>query len=516
MLLLLKTTLRLLMNLKRLASASPATCLVAGAFLIACTVAGCDFLDPTEVENPRATEEELLANDNPTAALLPGLRAQFARALNAVVVTVAFGSDSYSINGTGVGGSDLDFPRDITPQTNAVSSTGTLGAYWNLQELRAFADYLLNEIAPVDENATDDLLAEAHYYRGMAFLMQGENFVALPTEEDGEPLPAAGLLERALADFSRATELGLPEDLNLRTVAALARTHRALGNRAKTVQFANDALAEGGDGFLEVQEYDKVLLDTDIGNEMQDFLIDRSIQEAQPLPRLDFLDPKYLRDESAIPVAKAEEMYLLLAEAALADGDLASARDLMIDVIELAETRPVVPFDDSDERLDNDLNPRPRSAEIVVRADADSPFEADLVFTRPGEIATPTISGTSVTADEVNAAADQTSLLRLLYRLRQEILFLEGRRLHDLGIRLPMMEREIDTNPNVEPGDFGTTVFVPDYVPPANEIDLYTPLELYDEDGNLLTTEVTILHDMNRILATERGTVLEAPLLPTP
>ena len=483
---------------------------------LALVLPGCDFLDPTDVENPQTTEEELLGSDEPTAALLPGVRVQFARALNAVVAAVAFGSDNYSINGTGVGGSDLDYPRDITSQTNAVSSTGDLGAYWNLQELRAFADYLLNEIAPNDDNASDDLLSEAHYYRGMAFLMQGENFVALPTAPDGEPVPAAELLGLAAADFNRALELGAAGELRLRALAALARTHRALGNADETVQFASDALAEGGGEFLEEQEYEKVLLGSDIGNVIQDFLIDRSIQEAQPLPRLDFLDPKYLNDESPVAVAKAEEMYLLLAEAALADGDLATARAQMKETIALAGTRRVVPYDDGDERLDNDLNPRPRSAEIVVRADADSPYEEGLVFTRPGEISTPTVSGTSVSAGEVDAAADRTSLLRLLYRLRQEILFLEGRRLHDLGIRLPMMEREIDTNPNIEAGDFGTTVVVPDYVPAENEIDLYTPLELYDDDGNLLATEVTILHDMNRLLATERGTVLEAPLLPSP
>ncbi|MGI9174911.1 MAG: hypothetical protein ACR2GR_06300, partial [Rhodothermales bacterium] len=147
---------------------------------LALVLPGCDFLDPTDVENPQTTEEELLSSDEPTAALLPGVRVQFARALNAVVAAVAFGSDNYSINGTGVGGSDLDYPRDITSQTNAISSAGDLGAYWNLQELRAFADYLLNEIAPNDDDASDDQLSEAHYYRGMAFLMQGENFVALP------------------------------------------------------------------------------------------------------------------------------------------------------------------------------------------------------------------------------------------------------------------------------------------------------------------------------------------------
>ena len=500
--------------------ALPRTGLLASLFallFLLAAMAGCDFLDPTNVENPRTTGDELLGAEAATEALLPGVRARFAEALNGVVTATAFASDNYSINGTGVGGRDLDFPRNISPQTAVISSAGAgFGVYWSLQELRALADFVLDEIAPTDEDATDELLAEAHYYRGMAFLMQGENFVAVPTEEDAEPTPASGLLALAAEDFNQALTLsGGSSEVYNRTLAALARTHRALGNAAETAQFATDALEAAGDAFLYAQEYD----DTSIDNAMQNFLVDRSIQEAQPLPRLDFLDPKYLTDASAIPAAKAEEMYLLLAEVALAGDDLGTARSQMTEAIELAATRPTAPFDDGDERLDNALNIRPRSAEIVVRADADAPFEEGLVLTRPGEIVTPIVSGTSVTADEVNAAPDQTSLLRLLYLLRQEILFLEGRRLHDLGIRLPMMERQIDTNPNIDAGDFGTTSIVPGYIPPGNELDLYTPLDLYEGDGEnatLVATEVTILHDMNRILATERGTVLEAPLLPTP
>ena len=55
---------------------------------------------------------------------------------------------------------------------------------------------------------------------------------------------------------------------------------------------------------------------------------------------------------------------------------------------------------------------------------------------------------------------------------------------------------------------------VPAYIPPSNELDLYSPLVLYDGDENLLATEVTIMHDMNRILAAQRGLVVSNPLLP--
>ena len=207
-------------------------------------------------------------------------------------------------------------------------------------------------------------------------------------------------------------------------------------------------------------------------------------------------------------------MLLILAEVDLANSDFANARQRMIAVINLAASRPTGTFDDGDPRLDNDLNIRPRSAAIMVQDDADSPFRAGLVLERPGVIVTPTISATSVSADDVNAAADGAALIRLFYLLRQEILFLEGRRMHDLGIRYPMMLREIDTNPNINDGDFGTRVVVPDYIPASNEMDLYSPLVLYDGDANLIATEVTIMHDMNKILAEQRGLVVSNPLLP--
>lgn len=71
----------------------------------------------------------------------------------------------------------------------------------------------------------------------------------------------------------------------------------------------------------------------------------------------------------------------------------------------------------------------------------------------------------------------------------------------DLGIRLPIMLREVDANPSITPGDPGTEVVVPSWIPPENDLDLYSPTSPYDENENLATTEVTMRVDMNRILA---------------
>jgi len=489
---------------------APTLRFVLGSLLmLSVIVGGCEFLDPATVENPRTTDEDLAQAEEPTKALLPGLRAQFARALGATVTVTEFTSDNFSINGTGLGGDDLDFPSTITPNVAVIDATAQDGIYWNLQELRALADFILEEIAPNDDNATDIQLAEAHYYRGMAYLMQGENFVALPTEQDGTPVAAGELLQRAVTELGEARTLAGGDVIATHAAAALARAHRALGNASEAQSFAETTLSEGGADFLQLQRYDAENLD----NGPQDYLVQRSLQEMQPLPRLDFLDPKYTTEESGIPVAKAEEMHLILAEIALADGDPETARTEMVNAIDAASARPTATFSDSDPRFDNDLNTRPDTSVIEIAFEPNAPFITGLVLNRPGDVTIPTISGTHVTAAQVNSASGD-ELVRLLYLLRQEILLLEGRRMHDLGIRLPMMLREIDTNPNISQGDVGTEVSVPGYIPSGNEMDRYSPVTLYDDNGNLVENQITILHDMNRVLAEQRGLVIENPQLP--
>jgi tetratricopeptide (TPR) repeat protein len=476
----------------------PALILAAG---LAAVAAGCDFLDPTDVENPRTTAEDLAQAAEPVRALLPGARAQFARMLSAQVVISEVVSDNYAIHGTGLD-SQYDEPRGITPDLVNFTSAAQ-GIYWNTQELRALTDFILDDIAPGDATATPAQLAELRYYRAMAYLFQGENFTHAPTERDGAARPASELLERAVAEFEASLSASGSGAFALPARAGLARAHRLLGNAGGATQAAQQALA--GDPFLLFQqEYDA----TSITNGPNNFLVIRAIKEMQPLPRLDFLDPKYIRRESPIAVAKAEEMHLILAEAALAAGSLEAGKAHLADAIRLAGQRAVEVWADDDQRLNDDLTPRPRSAEILVRADPDSPFRAGLVLDRPGvENPVPVVSATSLDADSVQALTGADEIWHAFHLARQEIMFLEGRRMSDLGIRLPMMRREIDVNPSISMGSPGTTVVVPDYIPPLNQMDLFDPSSPYTQQGNdwiLNTTEVTIRFDLNRILTQNR------------
>lgn len=463
-----------------------------GSLLVAVpVVAGCDFLDPTQVENPRTTADDLAAAENPTRSLLPGVRAQMARLVSSGAVVGEVVSDNYSIHGTGLVKA-WDTPSTISPSVMDSQGTAT-GLYWNAQELQALASFVLDDIAPNDATATAADIAEAHYYRGMAYLYLGENFSVAPVEEDGAPVSADALLDLAIADLGQAATFGTAAD------AALARAYRWKGDAVNAAAAANNVLV-ADDSFLFLQEYDA----TSISNTPHAFLVLRALQEMQPLPRLDFLDPKYLERTQGITVAKAEEMHLILAEIALVNDDLLAAQGALRDAIELAQSRSVTSFDDGDPRLNADLSIRPRDASIEIRADPSSPYRGGLVLTRPGTVDQPTLSGSSLDADSVAALATADELWHAFHLARQEILFLEGRRMADLGIRLPMMLTEIDANPSIAMGDAGTTVVVPAYLPPEDEMDLFTPASPYDADENLATTQVTILHDVNAILATNR------------
>ena len=213
-------------------------------------------------------------------------------------------------------------------------------------------------------------------------------------------------------------------------------------------------------------------------------------------------------------MVKAEEMHLILAEAAMSDGQWETGRNHLAGAIELARSRSVdTDVPDDDPRANADLSIRPRDSEIEVRADENSPFRSGLVLDRPGPIDVPTVSSSSLDADSIEAIdpGDEDALLHALHLARQEILFLEGRRMSDLGIRLPIMLREIDANPDIDVGDPGTETIIPAYIPDRDDMDLFAPQSPYTgtslddpEDITLVQTEITIRWDMNRILAENR------------
>ncbi len=65
----------------------------------------------------------------------------------------------------------------------------------------------------------------------------------------------------------------------------------------------------------------------------------------------------------------------------------------------------------------------------------------------------------------------------------------------DLGIRLPVMQREIDTNTRLNPGDPGTVAQVPAYIPADDGLDSFT----ISGDNTIIAVDINLVLADNRV-----------------
>lgn len=460
----------------------------AGFLLSALALTGCDWVDITKVENPVTTQDDLDASlaeglVNPTAAFLHGTKDRFADATENVAYFMDVVSDNYNNVSTYVSPA-ADMPEYIRPNDLTLNDNPPFprSPYWSVQELRAQADFTIEEIYPEDANASAGQLAELYFYRGMANLMGGENFTAMPVEEDSPAIASADLIDMAIADLELATETDPSGALATRVQIALARAWRAAGD-PDAAQTAALAAISGSSDFLFSAEYDE-------NNTSWPYylLVGRYQQDLQPLPRLDFLDPKYIKKEDPIPAIKMEEAYLILAEVELSRGNGTAAADYLAQAITLANNRETEDF------VDNDGN-KVLPPDTEIKFDPDSEPVSGLIADRSGVIDVPQVSASHLDPDAVAVMSDLEEIFYTLYLARQEIFCMEGRRMADLGIKLPMSQREIEQNDRIHFGDPGTEVVVPAYIPAGDGMDAYE----VGEDG-----VVTIQYDMNKVIQENR------------
>ncbi len=453
--------------------------------LLVVSMAACDLVDPSKVDNPAITSDNLLENPvGGTTSLVTGMRRYFSNTIGISSFIGDLVSDNLD-NRTSFYDNTLSFPRTIT------GNSFTYGAmYENALQLNALADFGISSILPGDIFASNDQKAEIYFYKGMALLILGEGFTSFPITEKGPAVTAQQSLQSANDQFQTAFNLTTQSAMKANCRMARARTFRMLGDKANAAAEANAALALGGSTYSFTAQFDPAQLTSTTYAAM----VGRSTNDIQTLPRLDFLDPKYNTNGTPIPVLKSEEGYLILAEVALANGDLAGAKSNMKSAITAARARSTTTYNDKDTRPGH-----PNDAALVVKSDANEPAIAGLIQKRGGAsiVTVYQTSGTSVTTTTIDTLSSVYSHFRTLYLLRQEIFFLEGRRMVDLGIRLPVTQRQIDGNPHITPGSPGTIVIVPDYIPANDEMRRFTTAG----------TTVTILWDMNKVLAANRSVV---------
>ena len=458
---------------------------------LAVIIAGaCSSFHPTDVKNPNLTDQQFLNTPAAGAAWLRGTQRQFLITLNSVVQNAELVSDNYFNNYT-TNNQQFDAPNIlyIDPEVTSIQNA--------IARLRYMGTFGLDSVFPRDPLVTVNDKAEMLYYRGVASLWAGEMYVGLPAVANGEVVDWQTHLASAITDFQQARTLSTDVAAKNSYTLAIARANYRLGNKTVAVSEAT-ALLAANPTFIRNATFDAV---NGPSNSMQGVLTS-SVNNFQPLPRLDFLDPKYPNRgttvQSPIAFAKAEEAHLIIAEGLLADNNLVAAKDRLNQLLTLVKSRTV-------ETVDSRLQLRgraggkvnyPNTADSKVSFAPGAPLLDGFVLARTATTSVPTVSGTSVTAAQIAAAATLDDGMYLLYLMRQEIFIAEGRRMADLGIRMPVAQTEIIANGNTKDGAAYTLAVIPSFIPTAFGMDGFT----YDA-----TAKTAIMKfDMNRVLVANK------------
>ena len=462
--------------------------------LLAMLLTACDLVSPDKVINPNVDESAFLNSDNPMQTWVNGTEKELALHMSDFVQLMEILSDNYYKNYTR-SSKVFDVPQLLYTDADVTMLQRHVGS------LREMADYGLTTVAQADRTVTQEQRFKLLCVKAYSFVLAGDFFRALPVQNGGELVEWREQMLQAMQVLDQALPLAQNDDDRAFVHTLSARAAHRIGDRALAVSHARQALE------LAPQLLRQVQFDSKNG-------VLNSAQEAiwsfwfQPLPRLDFLDPKYYQlastDQCPITLAKAEENYLILAEAALAEGDLAGARTRLTELLALVQSRPVQAGvnDQLEGRYNGGLRKFPNDPAYRVQASPGDSLRSGLIVDRrpPHLITVSPISGTSVTPAMILGLTDHDSALELVYLMRQEIFFAEGRRPADLGIRMPVCEVEA-----AHAGNSAAYVeaWIPSFIPLDGGLDDFT----VDDQART----VTITHNMNRVIVDNARTADVAP-----
>ncbi|PVH26067.1 tetratricopeptide repeat protein [Sphingobacterium corticibacter] len=453
-----------------------------------------------EVENPYVTEDRFIDGQQSLPTWLNGVRRQTSLTVGTVVEFTELVSDNYFNNYTQ---SSKVFDN---PEINHFDRDVT-NIQANIQKLLEMSEFGLTKFTFSDSPADQQIRAELLFSKAYAHILGAELYVGLPTTVLGEVKSPVELRTLAIALLNEAATLySTAADKDACTLL-IARCHYGLGNMTEATNFANQIVATP----LLLRQV-KYGTQNGPSNNFQSAIFSNTTNWFAPLPRLDFLDPKYFHqtsnifdDEKPIAIAKAEEAYLILAEAQAVQNNLTAVKQTLKDLLSnTVSKRPVTQLNDkTDTRNGGNRTDYPITA-VQVKFDAQSPAMSGFVLDRAnGTIPAYSVSGTHITNTEIDAIQTQDEALYLIYLLRQEIFIAEGRRMTDLGIRFPVSEREQLNNRNVS--EQHIKAIIPDFIPKNRGLDDFT----YDRAN----ATVTMAYDMNKVLVQHKASPYVMPFI---
>jgi len=462
-----------------------------------CLISSCEL---KEVSNPNITDQSFVGTTQSSSIWLNGMYRQLSLTLNEVVSFTEIVSDNY-YNNSSLSNKVFDIPTILYTDLDVDNMQRAIG------RLQQMAEYGLTQIAPSDAGVTADIKAEMNFLGGYAHLLIGETYRVLPLEVAGQVLPASESFSKAVSYLNSA--ISLQPDVTKKNyyTLALARAYYGLGDRTNAMAAAEKIRTTAPMLLLEAK-YDGI---NGVSNTMQTYTFSSSTNTYAPLPRLDFLDPKYFHvgtaasEQKPIAIIKSEEAYLILAEGLIGNNQLENARMILKELIAtVVSNRPTASINGSIAQRKGNRSDYPLLATVQVKFDANSPARPGFILNRQaGNITVKRVSGTSVTAAAIDAATTTDDLIYQLCLLRQEIFISEGRRMSDLGIRFPVSQVEMQNNINVKTEH--TLAFIPSYIPGTLGMDDFT----YDRTAGVVTMD----YDMNRVLVLNKTAPGILPLL---
>jgi len=464
--------------------------LLVAIFLASCTGDFKDVVNFTDIENPNLSESSVVGQPNSASIWLSGLERQLALVFNQTLILSELGSDNY-VN------TQTFFNQFMDKLDMKITDPNMRDTQRQIQRLRELAVFGLLEVGPGDPNYNAVTEAEFNYFEGLSYLFSAMYFSALPKEPVGIPLTSEVHYQNAIIAFDIALGINAKPEYHL----AKARAAYYLGNKSLAISSATAALGLDAD-FDRTVSFDQ---SNGPSNTFEAALYQRAtFDDLQPLPSLDFLDPKYSflspeRDPS-VHYLKAEEALLILAEANLSNDNLSGAQNNLTTLLGLIATREVRSIDDSiEERSQVRVDSRPNKNTVIVNG------RSGLVLNRKsGKVNIASVSGTSLNAASIASMLDNDAGLVLLYRTRQEVFIAEGLRFVDMGVKLVIDENEILLNDNINEGDLGTVGVIPPFIASVvNNLDAIT----YDAAANVATTII----NLNQILVANKASNLVLP-----
>lgn len=459
------------------------------------SMCSCDLLQGDGNTDPNVNEDDFLNSDNAMNAWVAGTELQLAQAVGSYTQLLEILSDNY-YNNYSRSSNVFDQPQPLNTDDDVEDLQRWVGT------LRESVNYGFNTVAVRDPSITQDQRFRLTCIKAYSYILAGETFTGLPLETGGEVHSWHDHLQEAATLLESALDIAPNDSDKAFANTLMARVYYRAGNSTKAEEYAKRALESGND-FVRYVHFDG---DNGISNIAQEAIWTFWFQ---PLPRLDFLDPKYFQtnnsnEQRPISIAKAEEDYLIIAEAELSNGNINQSKEWLYKLLNLISKRPVAHNvkDALDNRYNGGTKRYPASTEYKVRASADDPYRSGLVQDHSTTflVDIPYVSGTSVDSAMVNNANSTDSLLELIYLMRQEIFFGEGRRVADLGIRLPVCDVEAANTASAQ--DY-TEAVIPSFIPLNGEMDAFD----MDEDNKT----VTIHYNMNQVIVTNKATDYVAP-----